>query len=66
MVENLEWDLTEDITGTQEVCSAIAMVDILSQLLLHSLEPMSCRQTTSAGFVVVAGEFPMVMVDRMV
>ena len=66
MVENLEWVLTEDITGTQEVCSAIAMVDILSQLLLHSLEPMSCRQTTSAGFVVVAGEFPMVMVDRMV
>jgi hypothetical protein len=64
-VENLEWVLTEDTTGTQEVSSVIAMVDILSLPLLHLLVLTLSNKLTSAGSVAVAGKFHMVMVDRM-
>ena len=36
-----------------------------TQLLLHLSEPMLCRVLSAAGFVVVAGPFHMVMVDRV-
>ena len=61
----LEWVTTWVDTGVQRTSSAIAMVDITFQHLLHLLELMLCRVFSSAGSVVVAGLFLMVTVDRV-
>jgi hypothetical protein len=61
----LEWAITWVQCGILKDFSVIAMVDILCQLLHHSLEPKCRYNNNSAGFVVVAGLYLMVMVGRM-
>tara|TARA_B100001142_G_C14279919_1_gene634447 strand:+ start:606 stop:983 length:378 start_codon:yes stop_codon:yes gene_type:complete len=61
----LEWATTGVDFGILKTCSAIVMVDMQCQLLLHSLEQTLCRVSTSVGFVVVVGLFHMDMADKV-
>ena len=51
--------------GTPRHLVAIATVDTLTQLLLHSLEQTLLKVLSAAGFVVVVGLFHMDMADRV-
>jgi len=51
--------------GTPRHLVAIATVDTLTQLLLHSLEQTLLKILSAAGFAVVVGLFHMDMVDRV-
>ena len=63
--QNLEWVTCLVDSGTQEVYSVTATVDLIFLLLHHLLVLTSLQTKTSVGFVVDAGLYHTDMVDRV-
>ena len=63
--QNLEWVTWLVDSGTQEVYSVTATVDLIFLLLHHLLVLTSLLTRTSVGFVVDAGLYHTDMVDRV-